>query len=307
MEEFAYNVSCDCPMGFDGDRCETDLPFCDTQQPPCMNGGTCEEGIGTATRCNCTHGYSGENCEADLDFCTNNTCVFGICEEGPGPDTSCACDLGYNGDSCNIPIPCVPDPCQNGGTCVPQPEADSDPIYACQCPPQYTGYDCEMTAGCQEHTDCPRSLFCQISCPSDAYPAHVSLLVESASLSGTSFVSIPQSRYPDFSGNVSIFAVFRQEPGNQGYLFFYGTSPDDRNLAVFLNSADAIPRIFLFYTSRDGSTKSVNIQANIADNAVHYLAITVDVSAGSARFFLDGSQVDNARQLMSPNLSALVS
>ena len=135
----------------------------------------------------------------------------------------------------------------------------------------------------------------------------MSLLVESASLSGTSFVSVPQSRYPDFSGDVSIFAVFRQEPGNQGYLFFYGTSPDDRNLAVFLDAADAVPRIFLFYTSRDGSTKSVNIRANITDNAVHYLVIAVDVSAGSARFFLDGSQVDNARQLMSPNLSALVS
>jgi hypothetical protein len=135
----------------------------------------------------------------------------------------------------------------------------------------------------------------------------VSLLVESASLSGTSFVSVPQGRYPDFSGDVSIFAVFRQEPGNQGYLFFYGTSPDNRNLAVFLDSENIMPQIFLFYTSRDGSTKSVNIRANIADNAVHYLAITVDVSAGSARFFLDGAQFDSARQLMSPNLTATVS
>jgi hypothetical protein len=117
---------------------------------------------------------------------------------------------------------------------------------------------------------------------------------------------VPQGRYPDFSGDVSIFAVFRQEPGNQGYLFFYGTSPDDRNLAVFLDYANVMPQVYLFYTSTDGSTKSVNFQANITDNAVHYLAITVDVSAGSARFFLDGAQVDN-RQLMSPNLTATVS
>jgi hypothetical protein len=135
----------------------------------------------------------------------------------------------------------------------------------------------------------------------------VSLLVESASLSGTSFVSVPQGRYPDFSGDVSIFAVFRQEPGNQGYLFFYGTSPDNRILAVLLDSANIMSQIFLFYTSRDGSTKSVNVQVNIDDNAVHYLAITVDVAAGSARFFLDGDQVNNTRQLMSPNLTVSVS
>ena len=232
--------------------------------------------------------------------------MFGACVEGPGPDTSCECDFGYTGDSCSVPLPCVPNPCQNGGTCLPQ--ASSDRIYICQCPPEYTGYDCETTAGCREHSDCPDSLFCQISCPSDTYPPHTSLLVEPASLAGTSFVSVPPSRYPDFSGSVSIFAVFRQEQGNQGYLFFYGTSPDDRNLAIYLDSAaDTSPRIFLFYTSIDGSTKSVNVQASVADNVVHYLAVTVDVSAGSARFFLDGMQLESAKPLMSPNLTASVS
>ena len=165
--------------------------------------------------------------------------------EGPGDVTICVCDTGYTGDSCNVPIPCIPDPCQNGGTCVPQ--SDSDPIYSCQCPPDFTGYDCDMAVdtGCQVHSDCPASSFCQITCPSDTYRSHVSLLVETASLSGTSFVSVPQSRFPDFSGDVSIFAVFRQQPGNQGYLLFYGTSPDSRNLAIFLDAGDTC----LLYTS----------------------------------------------------------
>ncbi len=51
-------LTCECDDGFSGDACETDLEFCITDS--CMNGGTCVEGLGTATSCNCTDGFSVE-------------------------------------------------------------------------------------------------------------------------------------------------------------------------------------------------------------------------------------------------------
>jgi Notch-like protein len=36
------------------------------------------------------------------------------------------------------PTPCQPNPCQNGGTCIPQGTS-----FTCQCPFNYNGYCCE--------------------------------------------------------------------------------------------------------------------------------------------------------------------
>jgi hypothetical protein len=44
--------------------------------------------------------------------------------------------------SCDIyllaPTPCQPNPCLNGGTCIPQGTS-----FTCQCPSTFTGYCCE--------------------------------------------------------------------------------------------------------------------------------------------------------------------
>ena len=50
-----------------------------------MNGGTCVEGFGPDTTCSCPEGYSGANCSNDIDFCTPETCLNGgTCNEGSG-------------------------------------------------------------------------------------------------------------------------------------------------------------------------------------------------------------------------------
>ena len=115
-----------------------------------------------------------------------------------------------------------------------------------------------------------------------------------------------QSRYPDLSGDVSIFAIFNQEPGNDGYLVFYGTSEDKRNLAVFLDGGHD-PRIWLYYTNTMNETKQVFVSANFSDGQTHYLAVTIDVSPGVVRFYLDGEVLpDGRRMLQNPDLTAEV-
>ncbi|WAR30957.1 NOTC1-like protein, partial [Mya arenaria] len=44
----------------------------------------------------------------------------------------CNCDVSYRGTLCEEPyIPCFPDPCQHGGTCL----TTSAITYQCTCPP----------------------------------------------------------------------------------------------------------------------------------------------------------------------------
>jgi len=115
---------------------------------------------------------------------------------------------------------------------------------------------------------------------------------------------VDQGRYPNLTGDVSIFAVFNQEPGNDGYLVFYGTSEDKRNLAIFLDGGHD-PRIWLYYTNTMNETKQVFVSANISDGQTHYLAVTIDISPGVARFYLDG-RVLPRQMLQNPDLQAEV-
>ena len=52
--------SCDCPNGWYGNRCESDVDECASN--PCQNGGTCTHGIDTYS-CVCDVGFHGHSCE----------------------------------------------------------------------------------------------------------------------------------------------------------------------------------------------------------------------------------------------------
>ena len=114
------------------------------------------ENVGcTCTDCNT--GYSGNNCEiANACVATNNEdndgrdgnfyCIDNGSESimngtirGTTGNCSCECKPGFTGDGCATNInECVPDPCQNGGTCT-----DGINKYTCDCKPGYYGDNCQ--------------------------------------------------------------------------------------------------------------------------------------------------------------------
>lgn len=313
-EEFGPATSCSCLDGFTDDTCGTDLPFCTTST--CQNGGTCVEGVGRVTACICADGFTGDSCQTDLPFCTATTCSNGgTCIEGIGEATSCMCVEGFSGESCETDLPfCTPDTCLNGGTC----EEGLGPDTTCTCASGFTGQSCEILDACRSNSDCTEEEFCQITCPSDSYASHTTLLSETVRFNGVSFVSVPPSKIPSLTGDISIFIVFRQEPGNQGYLFFYGTSPESRNIGIFLDAtdptdptSDTTPGIYLYYTSRAGNTvNAIRVPTSmVTDNRTHSLVVTLDTSgsSGNARFFIDGFQVGSTRVLTAPDLTLNVS
>jgi Notch-like protein len=75
--------TCTCDPGWTGVECETNIDDCSPN--PCMNGGTCSDGVDQYT-CTCPGGYAGTNCEvkdsdadgytADVDCDDSNPDVF---------------------------------------------------------------------------------------------------------------------------------------------------------------------------------------------------------------------------------------
>ncbi|XP_065894910.1 uncharacterized protein [Dysidea avara] len=93
---------CNCPTGFVGSACETNINDCDPN--PCQNGGSCTDGVGSFT-CDCHNGFSGANC--------NKGChLSGVC----------------NDDSITIQATSASDCCEKGGRSFSD---ESDCLPAC--------------------------------------------------------------------------------------------------------------------------------------------------------------------------------
>ncbi|XP_036057863.1 protein crumbs homolog 1 [Onychomys torridus] len=163
---------CDCTgSGFTGMHCETLMPLCWSK--PCHNNATCEDTVESYI-CHCWPGYTGALCEMDINECSSNPCQFGgECAELSSEDLYghiaglpssfsylgasgyvCICQPGFTGIHCEEDIDeCLPNPCQNGGTCENQPGN-----YTCHCPLDdisgtfYGGENCsQVLLGCSHH------------------------------------------------------------------------------------------------------------------------------------------------------------
>jgi len=91
-------------------QCTTQLYFI-TANPylcsdsPCLNGGTCTDGIGFFT-CECAAGFTGEHCQSIVTPCESNPCQNGgTCLTLSTDSYSCACATGYSGTWCQILTP----------------------------------------------------------------------------------------------------------------------------------------------------------------------------------------------------------
>lgn len=60
--------SCSCPPGFGGPRCDTEEDECGSR--PCRNGGTCSDFVNSFT-CTCPPGWTGPRCQHNIPDCTD--------------------------------------------------------------------------------------------------------------------------------------------------------------------------------------------------------------------------------------------
>ena len=191
---------CDCPPGYDGIDCETDINECSPD--PCQNGATCTEGIGEYT-CDCIDGFSGDICEecglgkgldsdGKCNECEQPQINMVVTSTAPCADQECVAGYGVTSDNwvssggnceecidgedstdgsgvCTNVNECDPDPCQNGATCTETTDGITTAldVYHCDCLPGYTGTDCE-----EDINECAIIPSQPSSCPSECNTAY---------------------------------------------------------------------------------------------------------------------------------------
>ncbi|XP_077974758.1 IgGFc-binding protein-like [Styela clava] len=172
------NFICDCIDGYsfndDGTctkicsppkeftTCATQCPrTCDDPMPP-----TCTKECNLDIQCVCSQDFV--QISKDDSTCVRfedckQKCKFDSCDENAicsetDDGIECDCLEGYEGDgkTCTIPDkPCEPNPCKNGGRCVPF--VGFGDSYICSCPKRFSGNNCENEFICppgRTYSDC---------------------------------------------------------------------------------------------------------------------------------------------------------
>lgn len=120
---------------------------------PCVRG-VCGD-VWNLFTCACPEGWAGKVCNLTANMtCAHSPCVNGTCYNLTQVDFStnqsqvsdvgydmfqCNCTPGFEGKRCDSDTKeCVPDPCQNGGTCT-----ELHLNYTCTCARGFTGRNCE--------------------------------------------------------------------------------------------------------------------------------------------------------------------
>ena len=123
---------CDCPNGYSGSRCESDIDECSI--PGSCSNGICSNTDGGYT-CDCFAGYEGQGCDVDSDDCLTADCQNGARCIDLVAGYSCECRDRSSGENCAL--------CDivNCRTC----NFASDPIQCMQC---QAGYSLNTTGLC---------------------------------------------------------------------------------------------------------------------------------------------------------------
>ncbi|XP_071506100.1 uncharacterized protein [Diadema antillarum] len=191
---YAGSYLCDCPQEWTGVTCDEDFNECNQENGtgPCENGGVCNNVV-SGYSCSCPTNFYGDHCELEC-IDEHDSCAYwmgiGECDINPrymrhfcryscGVCIDYACQDNHErcpywasiGEcdrnprwmlanchlSCKVCLDdeCRSSPCLNGGSCI-----DGNSSYTCQCPPGYTGINCETdvdecsSAPCQHDGTC---------------------------------------------------------------------------------------------------------------------------------------------------------
>ncbi|XP_012868184.1 PREDICTED: protein jagged-2 [Dipodomys ordii] len=202
---------CICPEQWVGATCQLDANECEGK--PCLNALSCKNLIG-GYYCDCLPGWKGVDCHININDChgqcrhggtckptplhtppallsgrvcpvatatplpllltaKNSSCLPNPCENGgtcvgSGDSFSCICRDGWEGRTCTHNTnDCNPLPCYNGGICV-----DGVNWFRCECAPGFAGPDCRINMDECQSSPCAYGATCvdeingyRCSCP----------------------------------------------------------------------------------------------------------------------------------------------
>ncbi|CAL2029386.1 unnamed protein product [Caenorhabditis brenneri] len=140
------NLSCQCPIGFTGDRCQN----CENHK--CENGGFCAYAKSNKSmpHCICPSGFTGTHCEEYLckDACPyGSKCTYDLTK--PLDPITCSCEKNAAAQNSDCSPICQKQPnwCHNGGKCLDLPGYPGK----CKCLPRFSGPRCDVPVKCEDY------------------------------------------------------------------------------------------------------------------------------------------------------------
>lgn len=159
---------CDCPQGYTGVNCESQVDFCIKLNGQCQNGGTCRSDFSSFNyECLCVDGFDGRNCERNIDDCAGHPCKHGAACVDLVNEYRCDCtDTGFRGATCEENInECLDSPCRNAATCN-----DTLGDYMCLCAATFCGKNCQRSNPCLQDEDlCLNDGLCEPECDKEPF------------------------------------------------------------------------------------------------------------------------------------------
>ncbi len=156
--------ACECPDGWTGFDCGTDVNECAAEESPCANGAGCQNLEG-GFECLCSAGWTGEDCSENLNECELEEAICqngGLCSDlepvvdapeclEPQADADGNLVAGCEtSDACTESV-CADDPycCETAWDSLCASDAGSNtacvlPGFSCECPEGWTGNDCSQ-------------------------------------------------------------------------------------------------------------------------------------------------------------------
>ena len=130
--------------------------------------------------------------------------------------------------------------------------------------------------------------------PSAALPGENMFLQETPmSLDGMSVVAVTARDHPNLASDLTIFAVVRQDPNNDGYLVGKGINDRMRDFGLYLRSSKRT--IWLAYGSDENGRGFRDIlffyDVSVADGNFHSITAVVESSISQATLYIDGEVV----------------
>ena len=155
------------------------------------------------------------------------------------------------------------------------------------------------TGDCATNSECDDGSFCQKICLTDTYVDYRSLLAAAVNLTGNSYVSVSPNQYPNFTQNLAIVARLSQSVDSDGYLLFYGTSGNQRNLGIHLTSTSLATWLYFYYTDIMGFRRGrgLRFSTSLADGLIHCLVVNIFWSEFAV--YVDGDLM-GGRDFLSP-------
>ena len=112
-------------------------------------------------------------------------------------------------------------------------------------------------------------------------------------LDGMSVVAVPANTHSNLASDLTIFAVVRQDPNNDGYLVGKGINDKMRDFGLYLRSSKRT--IWLAYGSDANGQGFREIlffyDVSVADGNFHSVAAVIESSVSTATLYIDGVTV----------------